>query len=225
MTAGTKARSRAGSIAGADAQTYREVRPQLALAVAGALLVGAAYLLLPEDFTIGPNWLLLAIESVVLLPLLIAAYVRPLPRHVARPLHLAVQLLLTLALLASVVHLATLATLSSRGVVLLRPAAVLWVSNILIFALWYWELDGEGPIRRHQRGHPAVDFLFPQQANGKRWAPGFVDYLFVAFCFATALSPADTAPLTARAKLLLMAQAIISMTILLLLIARAVNIL
>lgn len=107
----------------------------------------------------------------------------------------------------------------------MRAGALLWLSNILIFAVWYWEIDGDGPLHRHQRGHPAIDFMFPQQATGKPFAPGFVDYLFLAFCFATALSPADTAPLTARAKLLMMGEALVSIAIIVLLVARSVNIL
>src|SRR5690349_526291 len=84
-------------------------------------------------------------------------------------------------------------------------------SLALVFALWYWELDGEGPWKRHLSGQQPGDFLFPQQANdfpqpanGKRWVPHFLDYLFVAFTDATALSPADTYPLTRAAKTLMM---------------------
>jgi uncharacterized membrane protein len=107
----------------------------------------------------------------------------------------------------------------------LRAGVLLWLSNILVFAVWYWEIDGDGPVHRHQRGHPAADFLFPQQSMDRPFAPGFVDYLFLAFGFATALSPADTAPLTPRAKLLMMSEALISITIIALLVARSVNIL
>jgi uncharacterized membrane protein len=94
-----------------------------------------------------------------------------------------------------------------------------------MFSEWYWEMDGGGPVGRHHRGHMAQDFLFPQQQDGKSFAPGFVDYVFLAFCFATAFSPADTVPLTQRAKLLVMAEALLSMLIITLLIARSVNIL
>jgi hypothetical protein len=203
-----------------------DLRLQLLLGSLGAALVGVAYLWLPGVLTVGPNWLLLAIDAVVLLPLLITAFFRPLPLKVARLVRGALQVVLTLALFTSmglyVVHLPQF----KGGVGLLRPAALLWISNILIFAVWYWEIDGDGPVVRKQRGHPAVDFLFPQQARGHAaWGPGFVDYLFLAFCFATALSPADTAPLTARAKLLMMVEAIISLLILVLLVSRSVNIL
>jgi hypothetical protein len=231
---------------------HREIRPQLALAALGALLVGIAYLLLPDSLTVGPNWLLLAIEAVVLLPLTVSAFLRPLPPMLVRGMRTALQVALTLALLTSLTLLVVNLPDFQRGAQVLRPAALLWVSNILIFAVSYWELDGGGPAKRHVRGHQAGDFLFPQYAvptlaplsdhapaakpapdqppqvhptRSRRWIPGYVDYLFLAFGFATALSPADTAPLTPRAKLLMMAEALISLTIIVVLIGRSINIL
>lgn len=240
-----------------DLELHREIRPQLALASVGALLFGVAYLLLPDNLTVGPNWLVLAIEAIVLLPLTYAAYFHPLPVTLARGIRTGLLVVLTLTLLSSIALLvgALPGFGPQRGRQLLRPAVLLWVSNILIFAVWYWELDGGGPAQRHRRGPQAGDFLFPQhtvqteyqstsspsstphqaqdhtQGSGGRqrqrqhWAPGFVDYVFLAFCFATALSPADTAPLTPRAKLLMMAEALISIAIIALLVARSVNIL
>ncbi|HKW19817.1 MAG TPA: hypothetical protein VJO13_00470, partial [Ktedonobacterales bacterium] len=168
---------------------------------------------------------------VVLGPLLIVGFFERPKYHIARRTRAGMQILLTAALLSSVallvVHLSDnsfqRSALAAGG--LLRAGALLWMSNILIFAVWYWEIDGDGPMHRHQHGHPATDFLFPQQATGRPFAPGFVDYLFLAFGFATALSPADTAPLTPRAKLLMMSEALISITVIALLIARSVNIL
>ncbi len=232
---------------------YREIRPQLALASLAAALVGVAYLLLPEELTIGPNWLVLALDALVLLPLTYAACFRPIRSRLARGIRTGLQLALTLALLSSLALLVANLSKFSHGRQLLEPAALLWLSNILIFAVWYWELDGGGPAKRHLHGQRAGDFLFPQlvipsqpspqpspsppssaspqapahrrDTGSRRWLPGFVDYLFLAFCFATALSPADTAPLTHRAKLLMMAEALISLTIIVLLIGRSVNIL
>ena len=211
-------------------EAYDEIKPQLLLATIAALLIGVAYLLLPPALRVGstvlPNWLLLAIDAVVLLPLLYSVYFRPLPHTVGRLIRTALQVVLTLALLSSVVLLALrVPGLEKGGGTLLRSAALLWVSNVLIFSVWYWEIDGEGPVMRHKRGHRAFDFQFPQQMSGASFAPGFVDYLFLAFCSATALSPADTVPLTQRAKLLTMAEAILSLVLLVLLIGRSVNIL
>jgi hypothetical protein len=110
---------------------------------------------------------------------------------------------------------------------LLSSAALLWCSNILVFALWYWEIDGGGPHRRLHSGHQASDLMFPQQLDGNKagWVPQFVDYLFVAFTGATALSPTDTYPLTRKAKTLMMIEAMLSIIIIILLAARAINIL
>lgn len=248
-----------------ERELHREIRPQLALASLGALLVGIAYLLLPDTLTVGPNWLVLAVEAVVLVPLTAAAYFRPhtIPLPLARRIRTSLLMVLTLALLSSIALL--LGALPGfgpeRGRQLLQPAVLLWLSNILIFADWYWELDGGGPAQRHRRGHRPSDFLFPQysmqtvpaasspspssppslpssqaqagslaegsaeRGGHQRWMPGFVDYVFLAFCFATALSPADTAPLTPRAKLLMMTEALLSLAIAALLIARSINIL
>jgi hypothetical protein len=206
------------------------LRPQFLLETLAAFAIGVAFLGLPAGLTVGPNWLALAISVIVLGPLVVVGFFERPKYHIARWMRAGIQILLTAALLSSVallvVHLSDprfQSTLAAGG--LLRAGALLWVSNILIFAVWYWEIDGDGPIHRHQHGHPATDFLFPQQATGRPFAPGFVDYLFLAFGFATALSPADTAPLTPRAKLLMMAEAMISISIIALVVARSVNIL
>jgi hypothetical protein len=109
------------------------------------------------------------------------------------------------------------------------------LTNILVFALWYWRLDAGGPLRRDSRvGHPDGAFLFPQMtmfpeakiaAGQQTWSPNFLDYLFLAFCTSTAFSPTDTPALARWGKLLMMLQSMISLTVLALLAARAVNIL
>jgi hypothetical protein len=118
---------------------------------------------------------------------------------------------------------------------LLRAAGALWVANILVFASWYWRLDGGGPNVRDKSGaHLDGAFLFPQmvmdadlkkQMGEEHWSPGFVDYLFLAFNTSTAFSPTDVPVLTRWAKVLMMVQSMISLTTLVLLAARAVNIL
>jgi uncharacterized membrane protein len=207
---------------------YRELRPQFLLAALGAVLVGLAYLVLPEKFVAVPGFVPLVVIGVVLAPLAYTIFLHPEPHrihHLAHLLRLVLQTLLTLSLLSSLaLYIALLPSYNQGGGLILRAAALLWVSNILIFASWYWEIDGNGPVKRHLHGHVASDFLFPQQSADMPFVPGFVDYLFLAFNFATALSPADTAPLTPRAKLLMMAEALISLTILVLLVARSVNI-
>jgi hypothetical protein len=111
----------------------------------------------------------------------------------------------------------------------------LWLTNILVFALWYWRLDAGGPHgRESEPGHSDGAFLFPQMTilhdakaagNFDAWSPNFVDYLFLAFNTSTAFSPTDTPALARWAKLLMMLQSLISLTVLALLAARAVNIL
>lgn len=197
-------------------------------AAAGAIAVGLLYLALPGHLTIGPNWLLLVIESpLVLLLILLSLGYRPFPHLTIRALSLILLGLVTAGLAMSIILLILTLPTNRQANTLLRSAAVLWFSNILVFSLWYWEIDGGGPLKRQLAGHLAADFMFPQQTDGDvgDWAPHFFDYLFVAFTGATALSPADTFPLTRQAKMLMMVEAILSLIIIVLLAARAVNIL
>ena len=196
--------------------------------IVGILSTGVLYAFLPQRLRIGPNWLLLVIEIVALLPLVIVLLIQP--EFSNRAIRIYVMILLgivTLALAISILLLIISLPTNRHAADLLGSAAVLWSVNILVFALWYWEIDGGGPMKRHQSGHQAADFMFPQQVNGNdgNWAPHFLDYLFLAFTGSTALSPADTYPLTRPAKTLMMIEALLSLTIIVLLAARAVNIL
>lgn len=140
----------------------------------------------------------------------------------------------TLALAISVLQLVlNVAHNDKDALELLRGAALLWLANVLIFALWYWRLDAGGPYHRDARpGHNDGDFLFPQMTLhegdpmwDKDWSPHFVDYLFLAFNTSTALSPTDVPVFSTRAKLFMMAQALISLTLIVIVAARAVNVL
>jgi uncharacterized membrane protein len=172
--------------------------------------------------------LLFVVEALLLAPLVLAVVVagRALPYRVARSLALGLLAVLTAALIGSLALMISHISKLNQAGDLLRPAVLLWGINVLVFAVWYWEIDGDGPVKRRLRAHEAADFLFPQQQGGNHshWVPGFIDYLFLAFCFATALSPADTPPITRRGKLLMMMQALISLVIIVLLVARSVNI-
>jgi len=109
---------------------------------------------------------------------------------------------------------------------LLRDAALIWLVNVLTFALLYWELDGGGPGKRHHEGYRSHDFVFPQLTLDRpvpAWTPHFVDYLFLSFNTSTAFSPTDTLVLSLRAKGLMMAQSLISLMVLAILAARAIN--
>jgi len=198
--------------------------PALTAMVAAAFV----YFSLPEPLSVGPSWLLLAIICVLLIPI-IATYRRG-QHKITRALTLIANGAITLALVGSLIFLIRgLPAHREPPQTLLRSASALWVTNILVFALWYWKLDAGGPLERDRaRGRLESSFLFPQltQSNLKSsWSPHFVDYLFLAFNTSTAFSPTDTAVLSRWAKLGMMLQALISLTIIALLAARAVNIL
>ncbi len=112
---------------------------------------------------------------------------------------------------------------------LLRASVHMWVVNVLLFALWYWQLDGGGPTARPATDLPGRDFLFPQQTEvafaETTWRPLFLDYLYVSFTNATAFSPTDAMPLSRWAKMLMLVQSAISLTLAVMVVARAVNIL
>jgi hypothetical protein len=115
------------------------------------------------------------------------------------------------------------------GVRLLQSAAKLWLTNIIVFALWFWELDRGGPDDRASTEHREPDFLFPQMVTPgcapKGWGPRFFDYLYLAFTNSTAFSPTDTMPLTTWAKTLMLIEGLVSLLIVALVASRAVNIL
>jgi hypothetical protein len=118
---------------------------------------------------------------------------------------------------------------------LLRSGGALWLTNVLVFALWYWRLDGGGPKKRETEDEfGSRSFVFPQMQIEKierktfgvdRWRPGFVDYLFIAFTASSTLGPTDAPILTHWTKLFMMTQILISLTIMVLLISRAVGVL
>ncbi len=107
---------------------------------------------------------------------------------------------------------------------LLYTAGLLWISNILVFTLWYWDTDGGGPRKRHEAAHKAVGLMFPQQANGEGWAPQFSTISLWPLPLPPPFSPTDTYPLTTKAKSLMMVQSVISLIIIALLVSRVANI-
>ena len=217
------------------------------LARSSILVIIALQLWLGGSVAIGPVWLAPAVEVALLLPLSMAtARAQNLAvrathdehwRLVARR-HRAVRLLailLTAAVtiinslsLVRLVHQLLEGHSGATGVNLLVDAVKIWTINVVAFALWYWTLDRGGPANRDLTTRDEIDFLFPQMTMdrfAKGWSPGFVDYLFLAFTNASAFSPTDTLPLSARAKLLMMAQAGLSLLTVAFVAARAVNIL
>lgn len=210
-------------------QTVAEPAWPAALAVVAVVLLQVS---LQERLTLGPNWLLPALELGILIPLMAASPVR-LPDE-ARNRRLATVVLIALVNAANLVSLGLLMYHmlkggKTTGAALLFDALKLWLTNVVIFALWYWELDSGGPGGRSVKRREHPDFLFPQmgapQFAPRGWRPGFVDYLFVSFTNATAFSPTDTLPLSEWAKGLMLLQALTSLLVVAFVAARAVNIL
>ncbi len=187
---------------------------------------------LPEALTIGPTWLLPGVEALLLLGLVLAAP-NPRLRHSGARRKVAMSLIG----LVSVVNIVSLVLLCHflfhhnlpNGRKLIFAGIVLWVTNVLLFGLWYWELDRGGPVARKQDPDGTPDFLFPQMSERwiapGGWQPGLIDYLYVSFTNATAFSPTDTMPLSQTAKCLMSAQALTALVTIGLVVARAVNIL
>jgi hypothetical protein len=177
---------------------------------------------------VGPPWLLLVLEGILIAPAVIAHLIvrKPLPHQLVRTLGLLLLALLIVALIVSLVRFIGMVPKYSRGPFFLLDGGILWIINSPVFSTGYWELDGGGARIRHARPGQRQDFLFPQRSFNPplRWKPGYIDYLFLAFCCSTAFSPADEAPLTQRAKLLVMAQATFSLVIAVMIISRATNI-
>jgi hypothetical protein len=193
------------------------------------LAAGLLYAALPNYLSLGPDWLLLVVMIVVVISAFISH--RTGQHQIDKVLGYAASAILTIALVWSLAVL--VGAIANHGIepkILLRSAGALWTTNILVFALWYWRLDAGGPHARDRTlSHQEGAFLFPQMnfqgPSRKNWSPHFVDYLFLAFNTSTALSPTDTAALSRWAKILMMVQSLISLAILVLLAARAVNIL
>ena len=209
--------------------TQHDSRWPVALTVLATLLLQVT---LPEQLTFGPTWLAPVLELLLLVPLLIAEPPRPGYRPPwQRVVAIVMIAIINLANVGSLVLLvrSLLAGGKASGHDLIIESIKIWLTNVLVFALWYWELDRGGPGRRtgSQAGLP--DFLFPQMTTPSiappNWHPIFVDYLYLAFTNATAFSPTDTLPLTPWAKLLMLIQSLASLLTVALVAARAVNIL
>jgi hypothetical protein len=195
-------------------------------AVIVVLTIGLFYQLVSARRTLGPSWMLLVLAIAMLAVIGIAEY-RGL-RRVTRLLSLAVTTAITLAVAFSATLLVVQALESHADALsLLADSLVLWVSNVPVFGLWYWELDAGGPDRRLPHRYVSRDFVFPQRsledARSAAWVPGLIDYVFLSFSTAMAFSPTDTAVLSRRAKLLMMAQTVISLLCIVVLAARALN--
>ena len=196
--------------------------------------VGGLRLVIPSFLSFGPDWLLLLVVGFLVIPTVLARRGGNLKLNEVFGYTLNAVVTADMAWSLGLL----IAALPSHTVppqVLLRSAAALWVTNILVFASWYWRLDAGGPnLRDLRKSHTDGAFLFPQmtltpetreEMGEQYWSLGFVDYLFIAFNTSTAFSPTDCPVLSRWAKVMMMVQSLISFTTVALLAARAVNIL
>lgn len=199
------------------------------LAVLSAILLQFT---LPERLTVGPTWLIPSLETLLLIGLSLSTPMQLTKEHPRRRM-----IALGLTGFVSAANIASLALLthfllhhgSPNGRELIVSGAEIWITNVIIFGLWYWQTDRGGPGRRATGNEDEPDLLFPQMSTpeygGSEWRPGFVDYTYVSFTNATAFSPTDTMPLTPLAKSIMGVQALVSLVTIGLIVSRAVNIL
>jgi len=225
-----------------------------ALAVAVVLQVR-----LPSAYDLGPRWMLPALEAALLIALITGRYLLP-GRREPRTMRRLHELTIGLIAVVSIDNLTSLGLLvrellrglGADGRTLVLAALAIWVTNVIVFALWFWEFDGGGPVPRRADPEGQRDFLFPQiqlqqdeaetlardaelvslgtKARGREaryvgWLPDFVDYFYVSFTNSTAFSPTDTMPLSRWAKMLMLVQSAAALLTVALIAARAVNIL
>jgi uncharacterized membrane protein len=192
----------------------------------------AAQLLLPARLTAGPHWLVPGFEAALLIGMFIVTPNEIEDEHPRRR-----RIALGLTAFVSVANIYSLSALThyllhhnvSQGRALIGAGALIWLTNFLIFALWYWEIDRGGPGRRSAGRDGVPDFLFPQMSDDRieplAWRPKFIDYLYVSLTNAMAFSPTDTMPLTSMAKIVMGIQSLVSLVTIGLIVSRAINIL
>jgi uncharacterized membrane protein len=189
-------------------------------------------LLLPKRLTAGPVWLIPALEGALLLGMYMAT-----PRQLEHEHPTRRRVALGLTAFVSAANVFSLVELThyllhhnvGNGRELIVSGVLIWLTNFLIFGLWYWELDRGGPGKRATAHDLAPDFLFPQMSDDRiephGWRPQFIDYLYVSLTNAAAFSPTDTMPLTPMAKSVMGVQSVVSLVTIGLIVSRAVNIL
>jgi len=198
-------------------------------AVTVALVLQAA---LPDRLTVGPSWVVPALESCLVVPLIIAN-----PSRLTSTSRDVRKLSIGLIALVNAANITSLALLvhtlvngsKVNGKPLILAAVGIWLTQVIVFGMWYWEIDRGGPVARTMVDHGEPDLLFPQMENPKvhrgPWYPTLGDYMYVSLTNSTAFSPTDTMPLSLLAKGLMAAQSIVSLTTIAVVGARAVNIL
>jgi hypothetical protein len=207
-----------------------ESRLPVLLAIVAAIVLQRA---IPAPYTVVPRWPLVALELLLLIVLLVINPVRLSRRTtVGKWASLGLTAAITIDNTTSAIVLdyrILSGEVSNDPKTLLGSGAAIFITNVIAFGIWYWELDRGGPFARVDGDKPYPDFLFPQMSdptNSKPgWRPTFVDYLYVSFTNVVAFSPTDTMPLSRWAKLMMTVQSLVALSTLGLVFARAVNVL
>ena len=187
---------------------------------------------LPQRLTAGPTWLVPSVETVLLVGLSVATPRKLVHEHTRRR-----RAALSITALLSAANVFSLVELShyllhhdvTKGRELIGAGVLIWLTNFMVFSLWYWELDRGGPGVRAAGHDGPPDFLFPQMSDDRveplEWRPRFIDYMYVSLTNQTAFSPTDTMPLPPMAKSIMGIQSVASLVTIGLIVSRAVNIL
>jgi uncharacterized membrane protein len=209
-----------------------EARPEPRWPASVALVICAGlYVALPNRLVVGPKWVLPVLIVLPLIPLSAERHRRPDESRYVRRLTLT---LIGLVTVANVVSMALLVehllhTHVVDGRALIYSAVAVWLTNVIVFGLWFWEIDRGGPHRRSGGSTGFPDLQFPQMENPTlappTWRPAFTDYLYTSFANGTSFAPADAMPLSRRLKALFLAESLVSLITLAVVAARAVNIL
>lgn len=195
------------------------------------LICAGLYVLLSDRLVVGPRWILPALIISLLVPLTIRRHRHPDDSRLVRRLALSITAVVTLAnvvSLALLIHyvLYTRHPLDALG--LLYSAASIWVTNVIVFGLWFWELDRGGPHLRVGPDARPADLQFPQMtvsSEGAAWHPRFFDYLYTSFANGTSFAPADAMPLTGSMKAVFAGEALVSFITIAIIAGEAINIL
>jgi uncharacterized membrane protein len=189
------------------------------------------YVVLPSRLVIGPRWLIPVLIILALIPLSARRHRHPDESPRVRQLTLALIGLVTVANVTSMVLLVRrlLDTSVSQGRALIYSAVAVWLTNVIVYGVWFWEIDRGGPTRRAADAVDVYDLQFPQMENPQwapaQWRPKFTDYLYTSFANGTSFAPADAMPLTRRMKTFFATESVVSLVTIAVVAARAVNIL
>jgi hypothetical protein len=208
--------------------------PESRLPVLTALIVAIMLqLAIPKSYTVVPRWPLIALEVLLVVVLVVLNPLRmsrqtTFGRWASYTLLAAITVDNTLSAVVLDIRILS-GEVSNKAAVLLGSGAAIYITNVIVFGIWYWELDRGGPFVRRAGERPYPDFMFPQMTERELappdWRPEFIDYLYVSFTNVVAFSPTDTMPMARWAKAMMTVQSMVSFTTLALVIARAVNVL